>query len=363
MKTVCIFLCALMFISCQKPIELKVEKEKVKAQIQLVQEAHYNKNADQFYAPNGDSWYDIRGGQVSIKSKVDAIPGTQSYLNDMVFDELKETHPPVIEISDDGTMASYIGALIVKGKYNSKPVFWVVSWQSVLKKIDGEWKIISTANTEAPKEDASVILDKAKETIGKLNQKSTIYAMANCTGPIGSFKTLVVSDTENGRMEQRTNAKHIILKQGKSNSWTFDILNQKINNTPNELTKQFIIGHEFHWISLRPEDRFNTPVFKEFTEFKGETAFKIEFKDAMKRTVHFYYAFDDYTLLGIENPTDTEENKVRVLFEDWKTIKNIKVFNKVVIEEGDKIWQYDFTDIKINTTLSKDIESKEMFIK
>jgi len=363
MKILIFFFFTITIISCQPALDIEAEKAKIQAQIDLIGEAHFAKNAAQFYAPNADSFYDVRRGHVQKVNKADLIGGTQSYLDSMDFQELKRTHEPIIEISDDGTLASYIGAIVVKGYLSGSPVFWVVSWQSVLKKINNEWKIISTANTETPPEaNASVILQNVKEAIGQMPDNGSINAMANCQGPIGEFKTLMFSRQSDGRMEQSTNNGHVILKHGDSVSWTQNLASQKLNNTPDKLTKLFIKGHEFHWLSFRPEDRLSKPVFKEFIEFKGQSCFKIEFKDALDRSVYFYYAFDDYTPLGFDNPTSSQEEMVTVSFANWKDLNGLKVFEKVIIEEGNDIWQYNFSDIKINSLKNEDFENKSGYI-
>ncbi|MDY8136156.1 hypothetical protein [Aquimarina sp. 2201CG5-10] len=353
----------LITVSCKQSIDKEAEKKKILNLMESVREAHFKKDAVLFFAPNSDSWYDVRKGQVQSVSKADKIDGTQSYLNNMEFIELKDTHPPIIEVSHDGTLASYIGAIVVKGRLNKNPIFWVVSWQSVLKKINNEWKIISTANTEASAKDASVILKKAQEAIGIIPQEGTVYAMADCKGPIGDFKTLLFSGVSDGRMEQRSVNGHSIRKHGKTNSWTFSVDSQKENQNPEDFTKYFIKAHEFHWLSLRPQDRFSNPVFIEFTEFTNRTAFKIRFDDGLGRYAYFYYDFESYLPLGFESATDSQENMVKVIFDDWKSLQDTKVFYKLTIEEGDQLWQYNFTDIKINTLKKEDFENRKSYIK
>jgi len=350
-------------ISCNQAVDLADEKKKIQAQIDLIEEAHLKKSAEQFYQPNATSFYDIRNGNVEKVNKADLIAGTQSYLDSMEFYELKKIQEPIIEISDDGTLASYIGNVVVKGRFKRAPVFWLVSWQSMLKKIDKEWKIISTANTEAPTAaNTSIILQNVKKVVGRMDASGSVYAMADCYGPIGDFKTLIFSRETDGRMEQRKKSGHVILKYGDSASWGKNIRSQRIYSNLDTLNKLFVKGHEFHWLSMRPEDRFSNPVFKGFTEFNRQTSFKIEFKDALNRSVYFYYSFDDYMPLGFENPTDTQENMVQVYFSNWKEINGLKLFQNVSIEEGSAIWKYDFTEFKINELVSSDFENKNKVI-
>jgi hypothetical protein len=346
--------------SCQSNIvDIELEKGKVSALMDQVHQAHLIKDAVQFYQPNAEQWYDVRNGLVKKIEKTQVIDGTQAYLDSMEFLELERIDDPVTEVSRDGTLASYIGSVLVKGRLHQEPVFWIVSWQSVLKKIDKEWKIISTANTEMPKKGmAGAILDEVRKAIGILPDSTSISARADCKGPIGSFKTLMFSSQKNARMEQLTSSGHIIITNGEEGAWFHDLISQKSEDDLDTLTRLFVQGHEFHWLSLRPQDRFAHPFFTGFTEFDGQTAFKIEFKDALNRSVYLYYAFDNYLPLGMDNPTSSEEERVVVHFSDWKDLENIKVFQKTVIEEGDVDWTYDFTEIHLNKLRDQDFQNR-----
>ncbi|MGI9550819.1 MAG: hypothetical protein ACR2MT_06430 [Aurantibacter sp.] len=354
----------LSILSCQKAIDFDLEKKKIKAQMDLVDQAHHKKDAKLFYRPNAENWYDVRNGVVSHLSKSDVIPATQSYLDSMTFKEMTRDDNPIIEISDDGTLASYIGSVTVKGILGESPVFWIVSWQSVLKKINGEWKIISSANTEADKEaSASLILKRVRQDFGSLDDNSSIYAYANCTAPEASFETLILSRMTDGKMEQRYGDHHVLLKHGKNSSWTYNLNTKTLNEDPNGATKTFIQGHELHWLSLRPEDRYTRASFKGVTTFNNQTAFNIEFTDALGKPINFYYSFDSYIPLGFElHPADQEE-VVAVRFEDWEKINDISVFKKAFFIQGDDIFEYDFVDIKFDQLDDEDFETKIGVIK
>ena len=350
-------------ISCQLKVDIEGEKEQIQAVIDRIDQAHFTKNATEFLGPNADQFYDIRSGSFQKSNKKDLTAGIQSYLDNMEFLELEKSQAPIIEISDDASMASYIGAVVVRGRLNDKPVFWVVSWQSVLRKVENQWKIISTANTEAPKESqAPVILQKVKEVMGAVPEDGSIYAKADCKGPRESFKTLLFSKQKEGRMEQQTEDGHFIIKHGPTASWSLNLMKDRFNDSLDDMTLSFVKGHEFHWLSLRPEDRLGQPVLNGFAEFNEETSFKVEFKDAMNRSVFFYYSFENYLPLGFEYPAGDEGEIVTTYFSDWKELNETKVFQKAIINEGEIKWQYDFTDIRINHLTEQDFQSKDKFI-
>jgi len=363
MRNLTFLIVSLLILSCQSTLDIEAEKKAIQSLIDLVDKAHYTKDADQFYKPNDTSWYDIRQGLVSHLKKEDLIPVTQSYLNDMEFQELTRRDDPIIEISDDGTLASYIGSVTVKGLFNETPVFWVVSWQSVLKKIDGEWKIISTANTEADKEtSAGVLLDAVRNSMGTFKDKTSIYANADCTAPETTFKTLILSRKTDGRMEQIYGDGHLIMKHGIDSTWAYDLNSKTVLSWPGAATKDFIRGHELHWLSAWPEDRFKNPVLKDFTTYKGRDAFHLEFRDDLNRPVNFYYTFENYRPIGFEMPAGDTGEIVSVHFENWEQINDAFVFTNAIFKHNNELFQYNFIDIKFDTLEDADLNSKNGLI-
>ena len=125
----------------------------------------------------------------------------------------------------------------------------------------------------------------------------------------------------------------------------------------------FVQGHELHWLSFWPEHRFVNAQLKEITKFKNQSAFNIEFNNAMNRSVNFYYSFDTYIPLGFELNINDEEDIVTVHFENWEKINDVSVFKKAIFEQGEEIFEYNFVDIKFNQLDTQDFESKIGLIK
>lgn len=349
----------LLMLSC-KSINVEEEKKQILHLINEVTAAHFEKNGAKFYAPNADKWIDVRGGQVTERIKAQDIQSTQAYLDNMEFIELAPSHEPIIEISEDGSMASYIGAIHLKGRYAGQPVFWVVSWQSVLKKLNGEWQIIQTANTEMPEPRmGEVILEKAnkaQEKELKVSDISSIYTIAEGKGPGGNFTTLLMSDSSHTRFEQKAENYHTILGFEGNNSWHYDPGADKLTKELDTLTKLFMNGHELHWLSLHPKTRFHNPIFKQFIEFEGKMAFEIEFSDDLNRPVLFYYDFESYLPLGFIIYTGTLEAKetVSVSFDNWENKGGILTFTTAEFIQGSSIFEYDFKFLEWNKLSDSD---------
>ncbi len=350
--------------SCQK-INIENEKAIIQSKMDAVAQAHFDKNANQFFAPNADTWIDIRNGNVELREKEKSIPPTQNYLDNMEFLELKKSHDPIIEISKDGSMASYIGAIQVRGRYTGEPVLWIVSWQSVLKKVNGDWKIIQTANTELPQSEmGSTILQNVKTFLGGLGnieKVKNIQTQAACQFQEDKFSTLVFSGKSQSRFEQTNARGTTILATTPTTSFQYNPESEKLKNELDTITKQFIYGHELHWLALNPESRFHQPVFKNFSKFDNQDAFQIEFTDDLKRPVTFYYSFENYQPLGFKNYTGTLEQgeTVSVYFKNWEEKDGLQIFKEAVFKQGEFIFNYDFTKIEMNTLTEEDFILKE----
>ena len=180
--------------------------------------------------------------------------------------------------------------------------------------------------------------------------------------PSGSFKTLMFSGKDEARMEQKTSDKHVVLKHGTDSNWLYDLSGLTHQPDLDTLSRLFIQGHEFHWLVLRPLDRFKDPVFEGITKFNGKNAFQLAFKDALNRSVYLYYDFENYLPLGMDNPTSDEENRVVVYFRDWTKNQEFQMMEKVEIHEGKVVWSYDFIDVRINYVHPDDFESARKFI-
>ena len=353
----------LLLVSCNQAIDLNAEKEAIKAQMDLVRQAHFNRSAEQFFQPNAEEWYDIRSGQITTIKKADRIPSTQAYLNDMDFKEMVMLESPIIEVSDDATLATYSNSSTIKGVLGGNPVLWVVAWQSVLKKMDGEWKIISTTNTEATKAiSATTLLNHMRKRLGQIDDISSIYAYADCVGPNRPFKTLVLSSKTDGRMEQSHSDGHYIMKHGDNLSWSNDLKSNTSEDSLDAVTTAFIKGHELHWISIWPEDRYSRPSYEGITEFADQDAFRVLFYDEAKRPVNFYYSFEDYRPLGFDISPSGFDFKVNIYFRDWETIDNRLVFKKATFDQEGALFEYDFKDITFNGLKDSDFENKGALI-
>ena len=355
-----LFISSLVILSCNSTIDIEKEKTLIKEQIERVHQAHLDKDAQTFYQPNADSWIDIRNGKISRVNKSDVISGTQEYLNNMEFAQLKTIGEPIIEVSNDASLATYSSSVLVKGRLNDEPILWVVAWQNTLKKIEGEWKIISAVNTEANNlVTTSTILDEIRNSLGEYEVITSISALADCTDPENnSFTTLIYSNKENGRMEQISGDRHTIFKHGQE-SWGKNVVSETVYDSLNDNLKVFAKSHELHWLSLWPETRYSNPTFNGIVDFGNEKALKVSFEDDLNKPVNFYYDFESYLPLAFDIEIDNQGNTVTTYFENWKEKDSVKMFNNATFDQMGMQFKYSYSEINLNSLNPQDFDSKK----
>ena len=354
------FLLFTVLISCGPSADLDQEREKILATISSMREAHFESDAEKFLEPMLDSFLEVRSGRYMKLLKKESLPGIQSYFDNMEFLELEDVQESVVEISDDASMATYTGSIILKGSLDDSPIFSKLSWLSTLKKIDGQWKIIQNVNTSMPNSNLGpVVMDRVKSQFANMPDSLIILAKAACTGPTDPFETLVLSGRSTGRMEQLSSDGHLILQHGDQGSWMFKPETEELSEGLEEGIVAFVIGHEFHRIALRPEDRFTKPTLKEITEYRGQEAFEMVFKDPLEREIFIYYSFDNYLPLGFKYPSHVEGQMIDSHFLNWTEINGIPVFQKAVIDENGNLWEYEFNEINFLNETEVRLENKE----
>ena len=82
----------------------------------------------------------------------------QSYFDASTFLEWDDITPPLIKVSDDGTMAYVVNhkkvRLLAKDKSaKMQEEIEVFAWVSIYRKIDGRWRLSMVASTRTPEVD------------------------------------------------------------------------------------------------------------------------------------------------------------------------------------------------------------------
>lgn len=116
------------------------------------QTAHLTYDAKLFVEMFAENLTQIQSGRVVSRDKKANLERFHQYFGSYKFDEWEDIVPPIIKISQDGTLATVTVQKRVSGKYKDdkgvertdKTVF---AWLEVWEKINGEWKVVTVAST------------------------------------------------------------------------------------------------------------------------------------------------------------------------------------------------------------------------
>ena len=120
--------------------------------------SHFTRNARSMVASFADDFVDVRNGRVNRPGRDASLGRLQNYFNNSTFIEWDDITPPVIRVSDDGTMGSVVVHKRVRLKAKrpdgtEREETEVFAWLAVYQKVKGEWKLTTVASTNTPDED------------------------------------------------------------------------------------------------------------------------------------------------------------------------------------------------------------------
>ena len=146
------------FNSCVKSPDLEVEKQNLLALHKAQEDAHLNEDVKQFVNQFANPMISIKHGKITTVSQDAALKRFQNYFDTVLIKSWKDITPPIIDFSEDATMAyMLVDKLIIltyedgEGKNIEEKTHF--AWGSIFKKQeDGEWKIVCSISTNEPKE-------------------------------------------------------------------------------------------------------------------------------------------------------------------------------------------------------------------
>lgn len=120
---------------------------------ELQKEAHLSYNAGLFVEMFADQLMQLQRGSVVTRSRSENLARFKNYFSTFKFQEWEDIKPPIVKISNDGSMATIAVQKSVKGTYKNdkdEEVFdhTIFAWLEVWEKVDGKWKVTTVASTE-----------------------------------------------------------------------------------------------------------------------------------------------------------------------------------------------------------------------
>jgi formylglycine-generating enzyme required for sulfatase activity len=120
----------------------------------LARFAHFNRDAKKIYEDFAADFVNVDAGRVTMPDRDAGMKRMQAYFDASTFLEWDDITPPIIKVSDDGSMAYVVNhkkvRLLTKDKKEEVEVF---AWVSMFRKIDGRWRLSMVASTRTPEVD------------------------------------------------------------------------------------------------------------------------------------------------------------------------------------------------------------------
>jgi len=152
-----ILLFVMSIVSCSNQREFNKDKEtKAIMELHNMQRAyHFNKDSISFANQLSENFILINKGIISRPKKSETISKYNSYFSSVEFIKWDDFSKPIIEFSDDGTLAYSIVDKIVKVAYKDTTGETIEGethfvWTAIFKKYGNEWKIDCITSTEKP---------------------------------------------------------------------------------------------------------------------------------------------------------------------------------------------------------------------
>lgn len=160
-KYYCLFvilIVAIHFVGCGRELNIENEKQILLLLHKEQQDAHLNKNAKQFVDQFANPMLSIKHGKIDTIAQDAAIERFQNYFNSVIIKSWEDITPPIIDLSEDATMAYMVVEKLVVLSYEDEEGKTIeekthFAWVSVFKKQEnGEWKIVCNISTNEPNE-------------------------------------------------------------------------------------------------------------------------------------------------------------------------------------------------------------------
>ncbi len=120
-----------------------------------VLEAHRSGDIDAWMDQEADNVVSANRGVISFSSQEERRARRESYLNATTFDVYRDLRPPIVMVSEDGTLGWVIAEVEIKGTFSSEggaetPVDAIWAWIELYEKQEGVWKAVGNVSNRRP---------------------------------------------------------------------------------------------------------------------------------------------------------------------------------------------------------------------
>lgn len=154
MQLVPAFFALLLLVSCSlKKVNLSKEEKAIRNLLQQERKAHFEKNVDLFVSEFADSMVSVNKGKVTKLSVEQNKKRIEPYFSSVEFIKWDDVEEPIIQFSDDGTLAyAIIQKQVILSYPDSSGKKFIdttnYAWASIYRKQKGEWKVECNISTD-----------------------------------------------------------------------------------------------------------------------------------------------------------------------------------------------------------------------
>ena len=118
--------------------------------------AHFNRDAAYIFSNFAEEYFSVGNGRVNVPDRAVGQQRMQAYLDRSTFLEWDDITPPVVKVSNDGSMAYVLvhkKVRLLDRSNNNKEEVEVFAWNMTLSKIAAKWKVTSVTSTRTQEAD------------------------------------------------------------------------------------------------------------------------------------------------------------------------------------------------------------------
>ncbi|HNR16042.1 MAG TPA: hypothetical protein PKG90_05225 [Chitinophagaceae bacterium] len=211
-----------------------------------------------------------------------------------------------------------------------------------------------THDQVAGAEDIILVSMNAVAPAAERDKIKNIVSVANCISPQGSYSTMVHTAMD-GYMYFRQEYNY------KPEPFEAVIINDTTgyatDNPENVLPKEAVYtirSHAFHNILLELPQRFHSFSMPDTVQKNKQSCYRIKATDELNNSASLFFdrASGRLSVLDIVNPGNRQET-ISIRFSDWKNTDQFILPHHIYIEQGGKMYVFDFSVIDINSPAFK----------
>lgn len=147
-------LAALTACATEAPVNLAAERAALLAMHEQVLHSHRTDDIDAWLALEADSMVAGNRGELSVSAKSETAERRRQYLAATEFSAYRDLQPPIVNVSDDGSLGWVLAQVEVVGYYGAPPdttsIHDVWAWVELYERRSEGWRMVGNVATAKP---------------------------------------------------------------------------------------------------------------------------------------------------------------------------------------------------------------------